>query len=224
MNTAEPDEETAVLFADMCNNVPRTIISTLQMFANEEDLTEEKLASLFGIADTNVYIELAKNLSKNVSEANYIHFLNSLENYNTDSKKIIKGLDRFILMLLLQRDQKKPFKEYSLQQQQDLCELYNVLSEDDVIKLTELITDIPKKAYVDDTSATLFLIKLKLSLINRGNKILTDNATQAMQTKLVADKLAKGRIIAEERRNNTQKVSNMDSSTLQLLTGEVYEE
>jgi DNA polymerase III gamma/tau subunit len=224
MNTAEPDDETAILFADMCNNVPRTIISTLQMFANEENLTEEMLSSFFGIADTNVYIELAKNLARNVSESNYIHFLNSLETYNTDPKKIIKGLDRFIVMLLLQRDQTRPFKEYSKQQQEDLKGLYSVLSETDIIKLTELITDIPKKAFVDDNSAILFLIKLKLSLFNRENKILADNATQATQTKLAADRLAKSAMASEERRNSMQKMSNLDSSTLQLLTGEVYEE
>ena len=221
MGSEVPSDEVAQLFSDMCNNVPRTIVGTLQMFANNS-LTEEAIEDYFGVAGVEDYVCLMQKLAKSVSE---VEFINYAQTILSDAKKLIKGLDRFMVTLLLERSQKKPFKQYTPAQAQKLTELFSVLSQEDVIVLTDMVTEIPKKAFVDDYSAVLFLIQLKLALVKRNKTVLRDNNQIAMQTKLFAERQSQDRLFNEERvSRQQQKTSIMNESELMFKSSAEYEE
>lgn len=220
MGATVPSYEVASLFSNLCNNVPRSIVSTLQMFANNE-LTAQTISDYFGVASVDLYISLMKNLSKQVNELDFIVYAQSIFN---DAKKIIKGLDRFMVTLLLERSQSKPFKQYSPAQAQQLQELFKILTQEEVLILTEKVADMPKRAFVDDYSAVLFLIQLKLALINRDKNVLSDNKNVAMQTKLFAERQSQARIFNEERQARQQRSGLMSEAELRLRTFEEFEE
>lgn len=213
-------DNTAKMLAEMCNCIPRTIIATLQMFANEKVITTTALTEYFGIADINKYILLMKYLNRNVSDVEYVKFLGSLSECNVDAKKLVKGIERFIVLLLLERSQPKPFKDYSPEQQESLRDILTRISPEDVLKLAEQITSIPNRAYTDETSATMFLITLKLCLTDRDHKIIQDSPALARQTVINSNTVCREKTINNDRRAINMK--KMNSSDLKLITGEVY--
>lgn len=185
MGIPTPTKTTLKLFVDLCDNTPRKIVSTLQLFANTTNISQEDLVKFFGLAEDEVYVDLLDMLLTEHSMTEYAEYLSNLDDDGISSIKIVKGLERFLTTVLLERSGRKQFK--SFKDKERLTYISRKLGESNLLKIIEAVADMDRKTYASESSAKFFLVRLKLLLLNREQSIIANNAKESMETTLFSE-------------------------------------
>lgn len=201
MNILPPTNNTLKLFVDLCDNTPRKIVSTLQLFANTTLITQDDLVKFFGLAEDEVYINLLEMLLPEHSMTEYAEYLSNLDDDGTSSIKIVKGLERFLTTVLLERSGRKQFK--SFKDKDRLLSISRRLGESNLLKIIDAVANMERKVYATESSAKFFLVRLKLLTLNRDQSIIADNAKESMETTLFADEKSRKKETSDTKSNGS---------------------
>lgn len=183
-----PPDPTIRTLVEVCENTPRKIISTLQLFSSGEQLTAQKLSEFFGLADEKVYIDLLDNLHSSKSFYDYANFIESFADNDISAVKIVKGFDNFMVDVLLERSSQREFK--LMQEGERLSEVCTRLGETGILRIMNFIAKRDYSSVRNESAAKFFLFQLKLELTNNitGNTNLSNAAATKLETNEVARK------------------------------------
>lgn len=206
----------AKTFSDLCYNCPRKIVSILQLFSTQPSLTQQDIVEFFGIADDKENLDFLNNLKPSVS---VFDFANFIENQISSSLKLLKGLDRFITIVLLEKYDRTPYKSLS-----DPAYAKNILSTMDdkfILSVCQEIMDISRKAFESEQSAKVALLKIKMKLSYGTHSLVKENSSLATQSILSARNQAVNREKTEKNSMNTtiKSISNLDNSEISAMFG-----
>lgn len=202
-----PPDTTIRTLTEVCENTPRKIIATLQLFSSGDQLTAQMLSEFFGLAEERVYIDLLEKLHSSVSFFQFAEFIESFADNDISAVKVVKGFDNFMVDVLLERSSRRKFA--LLQEGERLDNICKTLGEVGILKIMNFIS---KKDYTsarNESSAKYFLLQLKLDLLN--NVTGNTNLSIAAATKIEANESARQKE-AEQRTSSTAK-------DVQRLTG-----
>jgi DNA polymerase-3 subunit gamma/tau len=203
------DDNTVQTLVEVCENTPRKIIATLQLFATGGLLNSHNLSEFFGLADKSIYIELLDRLQSKYSFYEYVTYLEDVtDNTDMSAVKIVKGLDSFMTDVLLERSRKNKFK--LLENGEKLNDICNSLGEAGILRLMNALVKRDFHSIKNEASAKFFLISLKLEL--QGTK--SSNASSAVITKIEANEKAHQFNNLKAVQYNSKELSKVDSSRL----------
>lgn len=191
-----PDDETIKTLVNICENNPRKIIQTLQLFSSGEPLTSELLTSFFGLAPTVVYIDLLEKLLPTCSFSDYCEFIVGLSDSDITAVKVVKGFRDFMVDVLLSRSNKK----YNLIGQGDrLRKIIDMFGEAGLLRIMNYIAEYDFKYFGNESSAKYYLIHLKMEM----NNSKANNSSNATVLQIEAENKARKAI----ERSNTSTMS-----------------
>ena len=182
MGIQAPGKETLRVIVENCENTPRKIVSTLQLFSTQSVLSPDVLSKFFGVANEEVYLEVLENLLPSKSFLEYSKFLETLADKSSSSVKIVKGFEKFLTTVLLTYSNPKRMK--LLPHGKRLEETLAVLGEQGILKIFNSVATMESKAKYTESGAKFWLVKLKLLLTEGSTTILSNNASRATVTKL----------------------------------------
>lgn len=164
-------------FCSLCGNTPRKLVNILQLFSSKPNLTQKDLVEFFGIAADDEYIKLLELLDPKVS---VFDFADYLENSVSSNLKLVKGLDNFIIKIILESGGSKQFKSFN--DPDRIRTLVHTLGNSMILNIATAIEEMPSKAYTTELNAKLSLVKIKMKLSNRYSSITKDNSNLATQS------------------------------------------
>lgn len=211
-----PPDDTLRTLVDMCENTPRKIVATLQLFATSGELTSEALYDFFGVADKKIYIDWLERLQNTYTFFEYSEWLENLLDSKYSAVKMVKGLDNFMTDVLLERSRKNKFKLFEDGKRlEEICER---LGESGILRLSELLIKRDYHSVKSESSAIYFLISIKLEMnpaVNGGN------ASNATMTKLDSNELARKKVNEQASSSNADGLKKINSADLKS-TGTLF--
>jgi DNA polymerase III gamma/tau subunit len=199
-------EVTAKTFCYLCGNCPRKIVSTIQLFSTTPNLTQEDLNEFFGISNDIDNLNLMKVLKPQVSVFEFADFI---ENKIQSNLKLVKGLERFIVSILLDYHGSTPYK--SLSDPKYAREVMSDVTDSFLLKVCNAVMNIDKKAYTSEDNAKIALVKMKMQLSFSDSSILRENKSLATQSVLASRKKSINIM------NNDIKSTNMSTSSISIM-------
>lgn len=208
-------------FCDLCGNCPRKIVSTMQLFSTTPNLTHKDLVEFFGISSDIDNLNLLKVLKPNVS---VIEFANFIENEISSNLKLVKGLERFIISILLDYQGRVPYK--SLSDPKYAQEIMSDISDSFLLKVCNAIINIDKKAYTSEDNAKMALVKIKMQLSYNDTSILKENNSLATQSVLSSRNKAVTKMNMDVRATNTatSSITVLEDSELSAVLDVIEED
>ena len=212
-----PPDSTLRTLVEVCENTPRKIISTVQLFSSGEQLTAQKLAEFFGLADEKVYVDLLENLQSTVSFYEYASFIESFSDNDISAVKIVKGFDNFMVDVLLERSSKRKFT--LMQEGERLSGICSRLGEAGILKIMNFIAKRDYSSVRNESAAKFFLFSLKLDLM--GESSLSSNLSNATALKIEANETARRKENDKVTSSTSKELSAMSESKL-MQTGSMF--
>lgn len=212
-----PPDSTLRTLVEVCENTPRKIISTIQLFSSGEQLSAQKLAEFFGLADEKVYVDLLENLQSSTSFYKYANFIESFSDTDVSAVKLVKGFDNFMVDVLLERSSRHKFT--LMQESERLTEICNRLGEAGVLKIMNFIAKRDYNSVRNESAAKFFLFSLKLELM--GETSINSNLSNATALKLEANESARQKENNKATNSSSKGLSAMSESKL-MQTGSMF--
>lgn len=212
-----PPDSTLRTLVEVCENTPRKIISTIQLFSSGEQLSAQKLAEFFGLADEKVYVDLLENLQSSTSFYEYANFIESFSDTDVSAVKLVKGFDNFMVDVLLERSSRHKFT--LMQESERLTEICNRLGEAGVLKIMNFIAKRDYNSVRNESAAKFFLFSLKLELM--GETSINSNLSNATALKLEANESARQKENNKATNSSSKGLSAMSESKL-MQTGSMF--
>lgn len=156
-----PDDATIKTLVDICENNPRKIIQTLQLFSSGEPLTSELLTSFFGLAPTIIYIDLLEKLLPTCTFSDYCDFVVGLTDSDITAVKVVKGFKDFMVDVLLSRSNKKFNLIGEGERIRKVCD---TLGEVGILKIMNFIAERDFKYHSNESNAKFYLLNLKMTM------------------------------------------------------------
>src|SRR5574344_1404435 len=169
---AVPSENVLREFCDLCHNEPRKIVDYLQFFSIQ-GFNIDFLRKFFNKASDEVMDELLVLFLNSHGVLDMVNWFNSIE--NQDMLKVLNNLKGYLLTCLTERTANKRISKLSSKALLTL----NELGEKNLLRLMEMLADLPKSAYVSEDSAKFSLITMKMKLLNSSNTISNTNNSEA---------------------------------------------
>lgn len=212
-----PPDSTLRTLVEVCENTPRKIISTIQLFSSGEQLSAQKLAEFFGLADEKVYVDLLENLQSSTSFYEYANFIESFSDTDVSAVKLVKGFDNFMVDVLLERSSRHKFT--LMQESNRLTEICNRLGEVGILKIMNFIAKRDYNSVRNESAAKFFLFSLKLELM--GETSINSNLSNATALKLEANETARQKENNKATNSSSKGLSAMSESKL-MQTGSMF--
>lgn len=212
-----PPDSTLRTLVEVCENTPRKIISTIQLFSSGEQLSAQKLAEFFGLADEKVYVDLLENLQSSTSFYEYANFIESFSDTDVSAVKLVKGFDNFMVDVLLERSSRHKFT--LMQESNRLTEICNHLGEAGILKIMNFIAKRDYNSVRNESAAKFFLFSLKLELM--GETSINSNLSNATALKLESNETARQKENNKATNNSSKGLSAMSESKL-MQTGSMF--
>lgn len=212
-----PPDSTIRTLVEVCENTPRKMISTLQLFSSGEQLTAQKLAEFFGLADEKVYIDLLENLHPSKSFYEYASFIESFTDNDVSAVKLVKGFDNFMVDVLLERSSQRKFK--LMQEGERLSEIVTKLGETGILRIMNFIAKRDYTSIRNESAAKFFLFQLKLELSN--NTTSNTNLSNAAAMKIETNEIARRKENERASSGTSKDVARMSETKL-MQTGSMF--
>ncbi len=212
-----PPDSTLRTLVEVCENTPRKIISTIQLFSSGEQLSAQKLAEFFGLADEKVYVDLLENLQSSTSFYEYANFIESFSDTDVSAVKLVKGFDNFMVDVLLERSSRHKFT--LMQESNRLTEICNHLGEAGILKIMNFIAKRDYNSVRNESAAKFFLFSLKLELMRETS--INSNLSNATALKLESNETARQKENNKATNSSSKGLSAMSESKL-MQTGSMF--
>lgn len=207
-----PSVEMLNTLVEVCENTPRRIISTLELFSTGE-MTPKKIMEFFGLEDRKVYIDLLEVLKMDVGFYDYVAFIEDFMDRDVSAIKVVKGLDNFMVDILLERSSRKKYT--LIQQDERLSSIIHSLGEQGILKIMNFIADRDYSSVKNESSARFFLLSLKLHML--GNSSMSSNASNAQILKIEATENARKTIEDSRLKSSSKSLSTMSTKDIRQM-------
>ena len=176
-----PPDSTIKTLVEVSENTPRKIVSTLQLFSSGDQLTRENLSEFFGLADESIYVDLLEYLHSSKTFYEYAEFVEELSERDISAVKVVKGLDNFMVDVLLARSSRQKFN--LIQEGERLSEACSRLGETGILRIMNFIAKRDYSSVRNESAAKYFLLQLKLEFSNSvaGNTNLSTAAAVKLE-------------------------------------------
>lgn len=216
-NVPIPDINTLKTLVEVCENTPRKLISTIELFSTV-GLTSDKIAEFFGLEVTSVYIDLLEKLKSSVSYYEFVDFVEDFSEKEISAIKVVRGFDNFMVDVLLERSSSKKFK--LIQEGERLSKVTSELGEVEILKIMNFISKRDYSSTRNESSAKFYLLHLKLSML--GTNVLSSNLSNATAIKIESQETAR-----KQNKLNTSKgkgLTSMDATAIQRTASMFFTE
>ena len=173
-----PPTEVLKTLVSVCENTPRRLVNTLELFSTEE-ITNEKLVDFFGLTDNNYCIDLLEKLESKVSFFDFCEYLANLEDTDTTPSKLLRTFDSFMVDLLLSRSDNKKLKLLGASDRVE--RIVYELGEAGILKIMNALSEKSYGVDKSDNKSKFFLLSLKLSMSGSTSMISNQSNSQAIK-------------------------------------------